>query len=388
MKTTTALLKISKLKKKIWGIQGGQGAGKTYSILQIIINHASSNANKEIYIASDELSKMRITVIKDFCKIMKSFNIFNKNEFTDGTLYRFKNGSFIKFIGLDKADIGKGLRSDVIFINEANKIKFETYRELTSRAKHVIIDFNPNREFWFHEEIMPRDDCDFIKLTFIDNECLSEEELYEILRYKELGYNEDGTEKNGYWANMWRVYGLGEIGRQQGAIFQNWEQGEFNETLSDAYGMDFGSRDPDAIVRVAIDRENKKIYAKEILYQNSLSTEKLAELVLLKIPKGKYVVADSQASRTIADLKARGVNIKAVEKNKIIDDIKLIQGWQIIISPDSINFMRELSNWIWLDKGGEVPIDKENHLIDAFRYIVQTLIKPQTKQLGNRFIKL
>ena len=125
MKPTTALLKISKLKKKIWGIQGGQGAGKTYSILQIIINHASSNANKEIYIASDELSKMRITVIKDFCKIMKSFNIFNKNEFTDGTLYRFKNGSFIKFIGLDKADIGKGLRSDVIFINEANKIKFE-----------------------------------------------------------------------------------------------------------------------------------------------------------------------------------------------------------------------------------------------------------------------
>ena len=90
MKATTALRKISALKKRIWGIQGGQGAGKTYSILQLLINHASNNPNKEIFIASDELSKMRITVIKDFLNIMKSFNLYENERFTDGTLYRFK----------------------------------------------------------------------------------------------------------------------------------------------------------------------------------------------------------------------------------------------------------------------------------------------------------
>ena len=84
---------------------------------------------------------------------MKSFCIFNKTEFTDGTLYRFSNGSFIKFIGLDKADIGKGLRSDIVYINECNKVNFETYRELTSRAKRIIVDFNPNNKFWFHDEV-------------------------------------------------------------------------------------------------------------------------------------------------------------------------------------------------------------------------------------------
>ena len=139
MKATTALNKICGLNKRIWGIQGGQGAGKTYSIVQILIDYALSKPNREIFIASYELSKMRITVIKDFINIMKSFDIFNKSEFTGGTLYRFKNGSFIQFIGLDKVDIGKGLRSHVMFVNEANKVDFETYRELTSRAERIII---------------------------------------------------------------------------------------------------------------------------------------------------------------------------------------------------------------------------------------------------------
>ena len=130
---------------------------------------------------------MRITVIKDFVSILKGFGIYKKEYFTDGTMYRFPSGSFIKFIGLDKEDIGKGLRSDIVFVNEANKIKFDTYRELTSRAKQIFIDFNPNKKFWFHTEVMPRNDCDFIKLTYKDNEYLSKEEVSEILRYKERG---------------------------------------------------------------------------------------------------------------------------------------------------------------------------------------------------------
>jgi len=75
------------------------------------------------------------------------FGIYEDARMLGGTLYRFPNGSFIKFLGLDKEDIGKGLRSDVIFVNEANKISFEAFRELTSRAKNTYLDFNPNKAF-------------------------------------------------------------------------------------------------------------------------------------------------------------------------------------------------------------------------------------------------
>ena len=50
IKTTTALKKISSLKKRIWGIQGGQGAGKTYAILLILLNFALGNLLRALFL--------------------------------------------------------------------------------------------------------------------------------------------------------------------------------------------------------------------------------------------------------------------------------------------------------------------------------------------------
>ena len=159
---TTALNKIAGSRKKITVVQGGQGASKTFSILMLLINHASSVEDREILILSAELTKMRLTVIKDFVKIMKMYGIYEDNRFIAGTLYRFRNNSFIKFIGLDKSDAGKGLRSDVAYFNEVNKIDSETYRQVASRTKKVYADFNPDAEFFINTEIVPRSDCDFL----------------------------------------------------------------------------------------------------------------------------------------------------------------------------------------------------------------------------------
>ena len=187
--TTTALNKILGLRKRIRVIQGGQGSSKTYSILMILIDYAANNEKKDIYVASKELSKMKITVIKDFKNIMFEFGLFNPYKWNkQNSQYTFPNKSTITFIGLDKEDIGKGLRSDVVFMNEANKVPFETYRELTSRAKNVYIDYNPNSEFWAHTDVLNRDDADFIILTYKDNEYLSKEEVREIEINREKAY--------------------------------------------------------------------------------------------------------------------------------------------------------------------------------------------------------
>ena len=375
LKATTALKKISSLTKPIWCISGGQGASKTYSILMLIINHATSNCNRDIYIAGEELTKMKSTVIKDFISIMKECNIYKKTEFVNQTLYRFANGSTIKFLSLDKEDIGKGLRSDIIYINEANRIKWTTYQEITSRAERVIIDFNPNTEFWAHEHIINNPDCDFINLTYKDNEYLSEQERKNIEEYKTKGYDDKGNIINNFWANKWKVYGLGELGFVQGCVFENIEQGEFNpENLPVSYGLDFGSRDPDAMVACAIDRVNSIIYLDEIIYKNNQSTKQLFELIKSSIDTKKLIVADSQATRTITDLESMGLNIIPVKKNQILVDIKLMQGYRIVLSPSSFNMIKEFNSYIWLDKKSETPIDKNNHSIDAARYIIQTIL--------------
>lgn len=369
MKTTTALRKIAGLKKKIKVIQGGQGASKTYSILMLLINHASSQENREIFIASDELTKMRLTVIKDFKNIMKGFEVFNPNLFLGGTLYNFPNGSFIKFIGLDKEDMGKGLRCDVMFVNEGNKIKFETYRELTSRAKQVIIDYNPNTKFWVHEEIIPRPDADFIILTYKDNEYLSEEEVFEIERYYEKGYNKEGEVINEYWANKHRVYALGQEGFVDGVIFQNWKTGDFDETLPIMYGIDFGFKDPFTLLKVAFDKSTMTIYLHEEIYKSKLSPNDIIELLNAKIPnKDSLILADSADPTQIRGIKNDGFNVMGLGKEKIVIGIRHLQNWQFKVTPNSLNLIRELSNYVWLDKTGEVPIDSENHLLDPLRY--------------------
>lgn len=402
MQPTTALRRISSLRKKIWAIQGGQGAGKTYSILIILINHALTHSKKEIFIASDELSKMRITVIKDFVNIMQEFNVFRKEEFTDGTLYRFPNGSFIKFIGLDKADIGKGLRCDVMFVNEANKIKFDTYRELTSRAKRIIIDFNPNKKFWCHTEVLIRDDCDYLKLTYLDNEFISKEELSEILRYKQRGFDADGKVINQYWANMWRVYGLGETGQVEGRIY-NWSSIAYNEFLNigkqSYYGVDWGKVDPWAIVQCKYHDGNLYVhelnYASENEIERTLSRAQIHQIRgndteendgltgwmfnKLAVPKNSVISCDNNRPLKIRSLRNSGWEyaVAVGGKTDLINRIGILSNLNIYYTDCSKNIESEQESYCYdKDKFGviqEKPIDQDNHTIDATAYCVQKM---------------
>lgn len=402
IKTTTALRRISGLKKRIWGIQGGQGAGKTFGILILIINHVSSNKNKEVYIVSAELSKMRDTVIKDCLKILQAFNLFPKLIGIEHGQPKiiFPNGSFIRFIGLDKEDVGKGLRSDIIFVNEANKINFETYRELTSRAKRVIIDFNPNAKFWFHTEVLNRKDCDFLVLTYKDNEYLSEQEIKEILYYKEKGYDPEGNIINEYWANKWRIYGLGEVGSVEGRIF-NWNPISYNDWLKlDVpiyYSVDWGTSDPFAI---GCDKYyDGAIYTHELNYDSEnvwrqkLTTTELAQFQggdnegfvtwlfnRLGIEKNRYIVCDNNRPAKIKALRAAGWDYAlAVKKGtgSIIDGIDLLQNLQVFYTENSTNIENEQEVYCWAqDRKGEVlemPVDYSNHHIDRIRYMAMFL---------------
>jgi phage terminase large subunit len=380
---TTALRKISGLKKRIKVIRGGQGAGKTISILILLINHASSKANKEILIVSEELTKMRLTVIKDFVKVMQSSGIYNENRFIGGTLYRFKNGSFIKFIGLDKEDIGKGLRCDIAYFNEVNKIDFESYRQVASRANKIFCDYNPDAEFFIDKEVIGRDDCDFLQLTYADNELLDENERKEILSYKDKGYNPDGTILNEYWANLWNVYGLGNIGSLRGVVFSNWTDIEQlpQEAKLLGYGADWGfTNDPTTLI--GIYKWNGQYIFDEIIYQKGLVNSEIANMYKAKgVDRSVTIWGDSAEPKTIQDISNYGYRIKGADKGKdsVMFGISLMQEQKFLVTKQSTNLIKELRSYIWdTDRSGKQinkPIDAYNHGIDSLRYYFTSLNK-------------
>lgn len=376
IKQTLALRKIAGLKKKIWIIQGGQGAGKTIAILMLIINHCSSKPNREVIIASEELTKMRLTVIKDFVKVMKSFGIYRQSDFKSGTFYRFPNGSFIKFIGLDKEDIGKGFRCHIFYLNEMNKVTFEGYREIASRADRVIGDFNPNARFWVHEEVIPREDCDYLTLTFEDNEHLPDTEREEILRYYKLGYNEDGTIKNKYWANKWQVYGLGQIGILEGAVFENWEQIDKipSESKLLGAGVDFGFVNPAAVVGVY--QMDGAYYLDQVFYEREKSNKDIADAMIEGKVDKEPSYADSAEPKSIDEIYRNGVNIHPCESKTDIKDyaIQELNKQTFYVTKRSVDLIDELQSLVWdKDKKGTPtgkPVKKKDHAVDATLYFI------------------
>jgi phage terminase large subunit len=73
------------------------------------------------------------------------------------------------------------------------------------------------------------------------------------------------------------------------------------------YGQDYGfSVDPTTLVQTSIDKTNKKIYVKELLYQTKPTTTDIAT-INKRFCDNSLIVADSAEPRLIHELRSRGV---------------------------------------------------------------------------------
>ncbi len=379
---------MSNPKETVFVIRGGQGASKTVSIIELLIQ-ALLASTKEISVISSELSKMKRTVIRDYKKIAKDWGVlenglYNKSE----SKHELDNDSYIDFLGADVTDVGKGFRRDIIYINEADKMDIDTAVQFISRAKLTIIDYNPDSLFWGDDYI---NENNFITLTFEDNEFLSQSEVDSILDYKTKGFHnpalpfetlfKEENIKSNYWSNKWKVYGLGMVGNLDGVVFDNWQQ--IDNIPDDArllgIGMDFGySNDPTAIVEVW--KWNDKRILNEICYRKGLVNSDIAEY----LPNNVVIYADSAEPKSIEEIKRLGVKlIQGVSKgaDSINFGIQLMQEESYLVTKKSINIIEELQKYTWkkdkkTNEKLNKPIDNYNHAIDAIRYHeMETLAK-------------
>ncbi len=392
-----AYFKILKLiqdnpNENVFIIRGGQGAGKTISILELIIQSLLSS-DKEATVLSSELSKMKRTVIRDYKKLCKDWGVisdeaeFNRSE----SKHEYPNDSYIDFLGADTTDVGKGFRRDILYINEADKLDVETAIQFISRAKLTIIDYNPDQLFWGDEFI---NDNNFITLTFEDNEFLSESEVKSILEYKSKGfYNPDlpfnelfneSNIKSNYWANKWKVYGLGLVGTLDGVIFDDWRECESIPLDAEllGIGLDWGfTNDPTAVVKVF--KYNSELYLDELLYQTGLTNSDIINnLKSNGVDKKILIVADSAEPKSIEDLKRGGFNVEGANKgaDSIRNSIDIIKRYKVNVTRKSTNIIKEKNSYKW-KKGTNEPEDNNNHAMDAFRYVALNIInKPVIKR--------
>jgi len=367
---TTCFNKIASLTKPIRIVQGGTSAGKTYSILQYLIYFALKR-DLTISIVAESVPVLKRGAYKDFISILKNLNLYDEaNHNLTDRKYQLGKSTF-EFFGADNPDGLRGGRRDVLFINECNNVSFDAYQELSVRTKlFTFLDFNPTAPFWATTELIDDEKAEHLIVTYKDNEFLEQKIIDEIESWEIKGESSD------YYANRWRVMGLGLLGKQEGAIISDWS--EINELPADAQliasGLDWGySNDPTTLV--SLYRYNGELIVDEKLYLKGLLNSQISEKVKATDAKDNIIYADSAEPKSIAELRNYGLSVLPVIKGKdsINYGLSLIQEQPIKVTSRSVNLIKELLNYTWAkDKNGtplNVPIDAFNHAIDALRYI-------------------
>lgn len=345
---------------------GGTRSGKTFSTLQVLVELAKGSRDLLISVVSETMPHLKRGAIRDFKAILAdewNDGAWNKTE----SIYTFPTGSIIEFFSADQPGKVHGPARDVLFINEANHISYDTARQLLVRTRlFAIFDYNPTAMFWVHEQIAPRANCVSIHSTYQDNPFLTDEQVAEI-------------ESNKGDNNWWRVYGLGLVGQAEGLIYTNWEQCEALPEVGGrlrSFGLDYGfSNSYTALVECIIDRGRREIWAREHLYKRGIINEQIvAAMERAEVPRHSTPVwADCAEPKSNKELRLAGFNIQDSQKSvRIADQLTELTAWRLYVTKDSVDFIKELRGYAWAqDKSGawlNEPVKELDHACDAYRY--------------------
>jgi phage terminase large subunit len=381
IKAGPLMRKLRNNNKRIVLLQGSSSSGKTYSVLQhIIIQSLTTWHNETIDILRRTSPSLNRSALKDFIDILSSAGLYNPKNHNKTEKIILLGTNQIRFYSSDDQNKMRGPRRDRVYFNEVLEFKrIDVMQVLMRTNKEIWMDYNPSEEFsWVYDEIIPRDDCNFIKSTYKQNPFLPVSVRQELERLKEID------------PNLWRIYGLGEKGVGQAKVFTNieyletpWEEIEGE----DLYGMDFGYNDPTVLVHIKYHEQTKQIFIKELMRVTQHTTDmiinKLEEIKTNQLITPYHMITcDNNRPEIIEELRNNGWNVRPAQKTNTVETGSVMRGIDFIkknkvfINKDSTEAIKEFRNYSWkVDKDDKVldhtPVKLNDHSIDATRYALE-----------------
>ena len=369
---------------------GGSSSGKSVFVAQRVVFDLMRGGRN--YLVAREVGRtVRGSVAQEIQKVITAWGVsslFKINK-TDGTI-TCENGYQCVFTGLDDVEKLKsitpaqGVFTDA-WIEEATETDKASFAQIEKRQrggseeypKRITLTFNPIlRTHWIYETYFKdigwaddqkeyrTDEIAILKTTYKENRFLTRQDVRRL-----------ESEKDKY---RFDVYTLGNWGVLGNVIFTNWRvedlSGQIDQFTNHRNGGDFGySADPAAILVSHYDNSRKIIYIYDELYQSGLTNDLLADETK-KMIGNQMITWDSAEPKSIAELQRYGVDARPAAKGKdsVLHGIQWLQQQTIVIDKKCINTRNEIAGWKWKeDKGGNptpVPVDADNHLMDALRY--------------------
>lgn len=387
-------------KKRYFILTGGRGSGKTFGVMDLVIR-LMEEVGQGILFTRYTMVSMDKTIIPLFTSYISQVADINNYNITKKGIINKRTGSFIMFSGIktssgDQTGNLKSLPNITTWVIEEGE-DYNDEDSFTDIDDSIRSDKTQNRVIWiqnpstqehfiyqkffkesytlktvngFTYQSSTHEDVEHIHTTYLDNlENLDKRKVEQWEKLKESNPKKYQHKYIGAW-----------LDKAEGVIFENWVEGEFDTSLPYGYGQDYGfSVDPTTLVKLAVDKNNKKCYWHEAYYSDkSLGTNGIYDVNINNIDNpNDLIVGDSSEDRLIFDLKRLGLNIIKCEKGSgsIKAGITSMEDYQHIITPTSHNIKKEFNNYIWNDKKSGIPIDDYNHAMDAGRYIFRKLTK-------------
>lgn len=278
--------------------------------------------------------------------------------------------------------------------DDFNKVDMSIRGEMPKPLfKQHTFTFNPwSEKIWLKKRFFDKvnssglsEENDILAITknYDCNEFLGEDDLKIFERMKR-----DNPRR-------YEIEGLGAWGIAEGLVFENWQELEFdyeymkrkldrrdNFVYRQLQGLDFGyTNDPTAFIAILADEKEKKLFIYDEIYRTRMKNRDIYQTLKYKGFETSRICADSEAPRTIDELKDLGLHrIFGAKKGRgsVKAGIQKLQDYKIYVHPKCINTIVELSNYVWdtdkdTGKPSTDPIDDYNHLMDALRYATEEL---------------
>lgn len=349
--------------------QGGTSSGKTYSIMQVLFVLAMTENRQVITVCGQDVPNLKKGAYRDAGNILHNSTILQSwfPVINDGErLIKCVNGSVIEFSSFKDAQDAKSGKRDYLFVNEANGIAYEVYWQLAIRTrKRIFIDYNPTARFWVHDLILGRAGVKLIISDHRKNYFLTAEEHDRI----------EGIEDS----ELWKVYARGLTGMIEGLVLTNWDICESlppeDEWKMCAYGLDFGfTNDPSALEQVVL--AHGDLWIDEKIYSTGLTNPEIAQRAKgAGITSQQQIIADCAEPKSIKEIQGFGLWVTSSPKgaDSIVSGLDILKRYRIHVTSRSKGIIDNLIAYKWgKDKDGNntnKPEDKNNHGIDAIRYV-------------------
>ena len=382
---------------KFYFLVGGYGSSKSYHmalklVLKLLDEKRTALVVREVY------DTMRDSCLALLEEIVIDLDLEDKIKINRQPMQiRFPNGSKIIFKGMDKPAKLKSIHNvTIVWIEECSELKYEGYKELLGRLRHptlslhFLLSTNPvgkgnwtykhffkamniNDEQLYHNRILIRDNAYYHHSVADDNLFLPE------------SYIEQLEEMKLYDPDLYRVARKGRFGVNGVRVLPQFGVRTHDEVMAAVneipnrmkrVGFDFGFETSyNALLRVAIDHDNKYLYIYWEYYKNKMTDDKTAVELAEFRESRELIRADSAEPKTIRYFQQQGFKMKGAKKfqgSRLQNTKKVKRFKKIICSDECKHTIEELSELTYaVDKDGVIIEDEfsiDPHTFSAIWY--------------------